>query len=395
LDGDIKLNQIHEKIIHVTEGIELSLGGTTQFIISLCDALYDKGFQAEIWAPKRSDADISLKNKIVIRQFEIGMPKFMYRCKNFYTSLKNLNPKPALIHQHGLWLDPYRVAAKFARQYKIPHIISLHGMLEPWSLKRSQWKKRLAWLAFQGRDIRLASCLHVATEREAENIRKLGIKTPVAVIPNGIQVAGVRSQESEASLHHIDFYPELRNKRIILFLGRIHPVKGLDFFAKVWKKIADDFPDWQWVIAGPDEDNYQSELQILFEQLGISNQITFVGTIAGEKKSALLRASDLLILPSYLESFGIVVLEALNEGVPVMASTNCPWSDLEIHGCGWWLKQDVTVWESALRKVMSMNHETLKAFGIKGKSLVKKKYSQDNLVNSMTELYNRLLYRGE
>ncbi len=369
-------------IIHVTEGIELSLGGTTQFIMSLCDALYDKGFQAEIWAPKRSNADISLKNKIVIRQFEINIPKFIYHCKGFYEALEELNPKPALIHQHGLWLDLYRESAKFARKYKIPHIISLHGMLEPWALNRSRWKKRLAWLAFQKRDIRLASCLHVATQREAENIRNLGIKTPVAVIPNGIQVTGCRTQDA-------DFYPELRNKRIILFLGRIHPVKGLDFFAKVWAKIANDFPNWQWVIAGPDEDNYQSELQTLFEQLRISNRITFVGPVAGDKKSALLRASDLLILPSYLESFGIVVLEALNKGIPVMASTNCPWSDLETYNCGWWLNQDTATWESALRKIMTMNSETLKEFGIRGKVLVREKYSQDNLVNSMAELYNQ------
>ncbi|MCP4110848.1 MAG: glycosyltransferase [Desulfobacteraceae bacterium] len=383
-----KSQEIQGKIIHVTEGMELSLGGTTQFVTTLCKTLSASGFEPEIWVPGQNKAGEFSDNDILIRKFEISSPRFICRCKELYPALKGLYPKPALIHQHGLWLDPYRVAAGFARKHGILFMISLHGMLEPWALQRSSFKKKIAWSVFQGHDVRMASCLHAATRREAENIRKLGIKTPIAVIPNGIKI-----QDTKPGIEDIfTYYPFLADKRIILSLGRIHPVKGLDFFGKVWSGVADDFPDWHWVIAGPDEDNYQSVLTKLFNDLNISGRTTFVSSVHGAKKFALLNASEFLILPSYLESFGIVVLEALNEETPVMATTNCPWPELESCECGWWLKQDVGIWESALRKVMNMDSLMLNHFGINGKSLVRKKYTEGQLSRSMTDVYKWVLF---
>ncbi|MCP4351397.1 MAG: glycosyltransferase [Desulfobacterales bacterium] len=389
-----KSGKIHRKVIHVTEGVELSLGGTTQFIATLCNALFVNGLHPEIWAPSRQSEGEFSDDNILIRQFKISKPQFICHCKELYPALKGLHPKPSLVHQHGLWLNPYRVAAGFARKNGIPLVISLHGMLEPWALQRSHLKKKLAWSAFQGRDVRMANCLHVATRREAENIRKLGITNPIAVIPNGIKIKDSKT-ETEKTKGFVTYYPDLADKKIILSLGRIHPVKGLDFFAKVWSCVADDFPNWHWVIAGPDEDNYKSKLIKLFEELNILKQTTFTGSVEGTEKLGLLNTSELLILPSYLESFGIVVIEALNEETPVMASTNCPWPELESCECGWWLKQDIGIWESALRKIMDMDSQMLKRFGINGKSLVRKKYTEDQLARSMADVYEWVLFGGK
>lgn len=374
--------------------------GTAQFVTTLCDALCISGFHAEIWAPNYDEEDKAGKNrifsndlvfdKVPMRRFKIGMPRSLRRCRDIYAALENLHPQPLLIHQHGLWLDPYRVAAKFARKHSVPLVISLHGMLDPWAMKRSRLKKKIAWSAFQGRDIRSARCLHVATRKEAENVRKLGIKNPIAVIPNSIDIQNTKS-ETVNQKDLFSFYPDLTNKKTVLSLGRIHPVKGLEFFGKVWSRIAGDFADWHWVIAGPDEENYQAEFQNLFDRLGISHQTTFAGPVAGSKKLALLKSCEFLVLPSHMESFGMVVPEALWEGIPVMASTNCPWAELESYGCGWWLRQDTETWESALRRVMSMDCQTLRSIGEKGRDLVREKYSRDKMVDSMVAVYEWIL----
>ncbi len=404
---NINLKKI--QVINVTQGAE-SWRGTTQFVMTLCEGLNTHGFHTEIWTPKYDRTEKTERNcifskklvsdKVPIRRFKISMPRSLCRCKDICPALKSLTPRPALIHQHGLWLDPYRIAAKFARSNAIPLLISLHGMLEPWAMQRSRFKKKIAWSAFQGRDIRSARCLHVATRQEAENVRNMGIRNPVAIIPNGIRTQNqkpeqIKESETRNPKDFFTLYPNLVNKKLILSLGRIHPVKGLEFFGRIWSQIAGDFAGWHWVIAGPDEENYQSEFMNLFDKLGISGQTTFVGPVAGSEKLALFRSSEFLVLPSHMESFGMVVVEALWEGIPVMASTNCPWPELETYRCGWWLNLDTDTWKSSLRKAMSIDSQTLKASGTKGKNLVKEKYNEDQLVNSMSDVYRWILSGSE
>jgi glycosyltransferase involved in cell wall biosynthesis len=209
------------------------------------------------------------------------------------------------------------------------------------------------------------------------------------VIPNGLPV-----KEAMNAGNSGDFWmnhPEFRGKRIVLFLGRIHPVKGLDLFARAWSRVAGHFRDWHWVIAGPDEERYKAKLSSLFDQLAVSNRISFLGPVAGDEKEALLEASEFLVLPSQIESFGMVVLEAFLAGTPVMTSRNCPWPELEAGRCGWWVEQNIESWELALRSAMNLPGRDLRDMGLRGRRLVKEKYSEDHLVSSMIGVYEWLL----
>lgn len=367
-------------VIHITEGLGLDRGGTTQFVTTLCEGLGKSGFRVEVWAPRAAGDGASLPGvDYKVRLLDLAGPAALRRCPNLYAMFEQSAPKPAVIHQHGLWLDLYRTDGRFARQHNVPLVISVHGMLEPWAMQRSRWKKKLAWTAFQKRQLQSAACLHVATEREARNIRNLGIRSPIAVIPNAIRLEHDRVHVAP---------PSPADKQTILFLGRIHPVKGLEFFLRVWAKVALDFRNWQVVIAGPEENAHQAELISLANRLGISDSVCFPGAVTGQRKAELIDQCQFLILPSHMESFGIVVLEALAAGKPAMVSKHCPWADLEKFHCGWWLERDESLWEQTLVEAMLSGRNERREMGARGKRLVQQKYSVDRLVESMKELYH-------
>jgi glycosyltransferase involved in cell wall biosynthesis len=378
-------------VVHVTEGISLGLGGTARYVAELCEGLSDRGLRVEIWSPHRpGEPAFRTDHRVKVRELLTVGPASFCWSPGFTRALEGGAPGPTLIHQHGLWLDPYRRAARYARRRRIPLVVSLHGMLEPWARQRSRWKKKVAWKIFQRRDLDSAACLHVATEAEAENVRALGLKAPIAVIPNGIRLPYLDDRER----HNEQLNPPLPpfgkeglGKRMVLFLGRIHPVKGLDLLLEVWARVAPDFPDWHLVVAGPDEDGYERTLTALADRFRISPRVSFVGPVEGERKAALLKQCDFLVLPSHMESFGLVVIEALSYARPAMASKGCPWKELVSRECGWWVERTAESWEQALRGAMGQDPETLKEMGLRGRRLVEEEYSQERMIESMMKLY--------
>ena len=126
-------------------------------------------------------------------------------------------------------------------------------------------------------------------------------------------------------------------------------------------------------------------------ELGLAGRATFLGPVAGPDKAALLHACELLALPSKLESFGLVVLEAFRAGRPVMLSTDCPWPDIESRDCGWWLPRDAPAWEEALRRAAALPAERLATMGRNGRSWVEEEFSQARAVRAMLSLYQWLL----
>jgi len=217
-----------------------------------------------------------------------------------------------LFHGHGLWQYPVHYGMKAGRQRKIPTVLTPRGMLEPGAMQFSRWKKALARVAFQWRDLQGASCLHATAEAEAANLRALGLRPPICVIPNGIELPPARDLAA---------LPETGERvRRMAFLSRIHPKKGLPMFLRVWQQLQADFPNWQVAIAGTDEDGHEDELKQLAIKLGVQETVTFPGPLFGAQKATFLRDADLFVLPTLSENFGIVVAEALGYGTPVVTT---------------------------------------------------------------------------
>jgi glycosyltransferase involved in cell wall biosynthesis len=230
--------------------------------------------------------------------------------------------RPDIVHDNGVWLLHNHRLAVLAARRGIPRTVSTRGMLEPWAMQHKHLKKRLAWLAYQRKDLRRASAMHATNEVEARNVGRLGLDVPVRVIPNGVD------------LPHLDEnVVEKGSVRTALFMGRIYPVKGLPMLIDAWARVRPE--GWRLVIAGPDEAGHEALIRKLVSDSGLGHVVEFAGQLDGNAKREAFSSAELFILPTHSESFGVAIAEALSYGMPVLTTTAAPWPELESRGCGW------------------------------------------------------------
>ena len=293
------------------------------------------------------------------------------------TALNGVQSDADLAHIHGLWLPLHHAAVRAARQRGIPYVVSPRGMLEPWALAHRRWKKRLAWQLYQKSDLRGAALLHATSEVEAASIRRLGLRAPIALIPNGVDVPSPLPARARGPV------------RRALFLSRLHPVKGLPLLIEAWSRVRPDA--WELVLAGPDEGGYRAAIEALVRQAGLPDVVTFAGPVADADKWALYRTADLVVLPTHSENFGLVVAEALGAGVPVLTTKGAPWRELETHACGWWTDVSADAIAAALAEATQTPRADLDAMGERGRALVLDRYGWEDAALQVKSAYEWIL----
>ena len=298
-----------------------------------------------------------------------------------------------LIHNHGLWMFPNVYARQAAVGNQIPLVISPEGMLESWSLKHSRYKKWLAWQLYERKNLRSATVFQATSVAEVASIKTLGYKQHVALIPNGVDIPDLDRVPDKAVT--IARFPQLKDKKWLLFLSRIHPKKGLDNLLYVWEDLVKKFPDWHLIIAGPDLTGYQAQLAKITSQLQLDASVTFTGMLSGEIKASALGHADLFVLPTHSENFGIAVAESLAYRVPVITTKNAPWQDLVDYECGWWIEDDRTALAAALTAAMQLEDRERAEMGCRGRTMVETKYSWQSVGNEISALYRWILAGGD
>jgi glycosyltransferase involved in cell wall biosynthesis len=255
-------------------------------------------------------------------------------------------------------------------------------------LSHSAWKKRLAGL-FDRRSLRQASMIHATSEMERDWIeRYLGKGPRIAVIPNGVEMQVFPGTPRETK-------PASRTRQV-LYLGRLHPLKGLELLIEAWGRMGNGTPEacptggngWQLVIAGPDEQGTRARLEAQARTLGLAN-LTFPGPLYGEEKRRALAEADLFALPSRTENFGIAVAEALAAGLPVITTKGTPWSEIEGRS-GWWVDVNADAIAKALAAAMRLSDAECHTMGQRGRELVAAKYQWDAVGRAMMAVYESL-----
>ena len=188
-------------------------------------------------------------------------------------------------------------------------------------------KKRVAAWLFENRNLSQAACLHALCEAEARSYRDFGLRNPICIIPNGVDVPEVGQKGPEARRQPWEDFVKPGRKRL-LFLSRIHPKKGLVNLLRAWKGISPLFNDWCLMVAGPDEVGHEAQLRSLCASLGIDDSVYFIGQAYGEDKRALLAAADAFVLPSFSEGISMAVLEAAGAALPVVLTHQCNFPQL-------------------------------------------------------------------
>ena len=210
------------RVLHTIASLDPRHGGPSRTVPALASALQAHGVGAELLVADR-----------------VGASGWRGALRFRSAIMASVRQAPvAVIHDHGLWLASNHAAATAARRARLGLMVSPRGMLTPWALGRRRWKKRAAWIAYQRRDLGVA-VLHATSEAEASGFRALGLRNAIAVIPNGVQVP-----EAPAAAHHSE-------RRTALFLGRLHPGKGLTSLIDAWDRVRP--PGWELVVIGPDE----------------------------------------------------------------------------------------------------------------------------------------------
>ncbi|HMO75702.1 MAG TPA: glycosyltransferase [Sphingopyxis sp.] len=263
-----------------------------------------------------------------------------------------------IVHDNGLWLPYGARVARLCRARAIPRLLSVRGMLQPWAWNHRRWKKRIAWAFYQRRGLESAARLHATSEEEVARIRELFPARRPLLIANGIDIPDLPTRA----------HPPEGEPRIALFLGRLHPVKGLAMLVEAWARLRP--AGWKLRLVGPDEDGYRAELEAQITAAGLSEHVAIAGPASGAEKQAHFAAASLFLLPSYTENFGIAAAEALAHGLPVVTTTGTPWRVLEEQGCGWWVAPETDAIAAALDEATALPDTRLAAMGATGRSWV-------------------------
>lgn len=380
-----------QEVVHVTASLHPSSGGPSRTVVQLTDTLAKyadtcvtllcQGVAGESTVPSNnkdvnrclleSSSALSLKMGLPIRQELNHMAR---------------HSTPALIHSHGVWLPVNHWASRVARHYGISLIIQPRGMLEPWALDYKAWKKRIAMALYQRRDLESANVLVATSSAEYENLRTIGLRQPIAIIPNGVQL----DVDPESGLHSLSVNSD--DKQTVLFLSRIHPKKGVLNLVQAWSQLAPQ--GWRLCLAGPNEGGHLNAVMDLVREKGIAESVEYVGELDGESKASCYRGADLFVLPTYSENFGVVVAEAMAYGLPVITTRGAPWADLGTYSCGWWIDIGVEPLVMALREAMALSDEERRAMGERGREYVRR-YDWDDIARQTIDVYRWVLRQGK
>jgi glycosyltransferase involved in cell wall biosynthesis len=365
------------RVVHVVPHINEEASGPSYSVPRLCQSLAANGHDIELMclAAKNEVAGVRIstfKQWNLLRRFAIS--------STFPNAIRNRGGIVDIVHNHSLWAMPNVVTGLVVPGSKARLVTSPRGTLSRWAMARSRRVKQVIW-PLQRRVLFAADLLHATSDEEYLDIRRAGLRTPVAIIANGVDLPPAADDMRRGGL------------RTLLYLGRVHPVKGIDLLLAAWGELQGRHPGWRLVIAGRGEPTHVHATQQLAERLALE-RVEFTGPVYGAAKSETYRAADLFVLPSHTENFGMVVAEALTYGVPAIVSRNAPWQGLVANDCGWWTENSKDALSEVLHEAMSLDAHVLKEMGHRGREWMRNEFSWESIGRKMSESYRWLVGGG-
>ena len=363
-------------------------GGPIRSVHGLCKGLVDRGHKIEVFTTNvdgSSDSEVSLNTPeglegVKITYFQSSIFRRLYWAPGMFRVLRQRMPEFGLLHIHSVFLWPTWAAARMARKHKVPYVLTPRGMLvKDLIWRKSRWLKMLWISLIERQNLERAAALHLTTRLEREALHAFGFQLPqLYEIPNGLEFG-----EPTVSQDKVD---EKMEKPFVLYLGRVNWQKGLDRLVRAWGQI----PEIRLVIAGNDEENYTGKLQSLVKECDVLDRIDFIGPVNDSQKQQLFRNAKLMVLPSYSENFGMVVLEALAEGCPVVVTEEVGAKDIVIEsGGGIVTPGGSEMLAAAINKLLADPERKLR--GERAAQYVRERYCWDAIAEQMEMAYTEIL----
>jgi glycosyltransferase involved in cell wall biosynthesis len=361
------------RAIHIIPTVNEEASGPSYSVVRLCESLKAQGQEIALAALERAPM---ASPPVFLKTFRQGWgPQRLGRspAMHRWLSAQARTHSVDLLHNHSLWMMPNIYPGSVARHNAIPLIVSPRGTLSPWAMRRGSSLKRLIWPLLQRPALDAAACFHATADSEYRDIRRLGFRQPVAIIPNGVDIPELIPRVPGAA-------------RTLLFLGRVHPIKGLDMLLPAWAAVQQRFPDWQLRIAGPDNGGYLRTIGRLARKLGLL-RTEICGPFYGNDKRIAYAQAELFVLPSYSESFGMTVAESLAAGTPAIATKGAPWSGLETRAAGWWIDIGIDPLVACLEDALSRPQTSLGEMGLRGRAWIAAEYAWERVGHRMAATY--------
>ena len=377
-------------VIHIVPTVSNESSGPSYSVPGLCNGLTMAGCEVSLHILGDIPSQLRQASYKVYNysRREIGI-RNLGRSPEMFDGLIDFARTADIIHNNSLWMMPNVYPAWVVKRLRrrdlnprLKLVMAPRGTLAAWSLEKGKWKKKVFGALLQYPALRMTDMFHATSEKECEEIRALGYRQPVAIVPIGMDVPEIEPRNTLNT----------RNEgRRVVFFGRLHKVKGVDRLLRAWEKVAKD--GWELVIAGPDCGMLE-ELKGIVAELRLPC-VSFVGEINGHAKYEFLANADIYVLPSDTENFGVTVAEALVSGTPVIASRGTPWQGLEREKCGRWVTIGVEPLAASLKEMMAMSDEERATMGARGREWIRRDFSWKGIGAKMKAAYEWLLGQGE
>ena len=378
------------KVVHLTASISRNAGGLFTSVRQLAIALQTtQGIDVQVigLADANTEIDRSSWAPLEVSTTTIlGPASFGYA--SHMSELLN-SSRPDLVHSHGLWMYPSLATIQWARRTKRPYLVSPHGMLDPWALRNSGWKKAIASWLYENTHLRSAACLHALCEAEAEAFRAYGLTNPICIIPNGMNIPLHRTSPPPPWNDDIP-----ADAKVLLFLGRIHPKKGLPTLLKAWATSGMYKHNWHLVIIGWDQCRHAATLQTSIRSMNIESSAHILGPCFGQIKHAAYCHADAFILPSMSEGLPMTILEVWSYRLPVLMTPQCNLPEGFLSGAALKIEHDPISIAKGITHLCSLRDDERRAMGHAGLELVARHFQWDHIAKNMAGVYRWIVNGG-
>jgi poly(glycerol-phosphate) alpha-glucosyltransferase len=387
---------------HLSYSISRAFGGIFEICRRTAQTLAaEQGMKVNVFGVEDefTTADLAAWRPLEPRAFRACGPKSYGFTPRLAAALDAVSPD--VVHVHGLWTFSTLAARRWAERRRRPYLVTIHGMLEPWALRQSRWKKAVAAALFERSSLRQATCLHVNTDEERRHLRAYGLRNPVCVIPNGVDLPCGLERAAPPWSGQI---PE--SAKVLLYLGRLHPKKGLPNLLRAWAAARRDAKspvdrlragpahDWHLALVGWDQAGHLAQLQAQVDHEQLQETVHFLGPQFGPARAAAYQNAHALVLPSFSEGLPMGVLEGWANSLPVLMTSHCHLPEGFTARAAWPIEPDVESITRGLHTLFQMEPEELRQTGKRGRELVAARFSWSQAAAALHEVYRWMLQQG-
>ncbi len=359
------------KIIHYIPSIDRMAGGISTYMQVLAKPL---GTMAEMHIMTHAS-----ENPLPMENCKVhDIPRYRPFSGVWKKAVVDLldSVRPDIVHMNCCWTPDCAMIQRLAQKRGYKVVLTPHGMLEPWIIKRHYWTRKVPalWL-YQKAAVQRADCVQATAESERDNLLKLGYNSNIKVVRLGIDAESIEMKRS------------WKKSRQILFLSRVHVKKGINFLVEAADVLRNELQGYKILVAGEGDADYVEAMKSMICDRGLQDIVKLIGGVYGDEKWRLFQTSDFFVLPTHSENFGLAIAESLASGTPVITTVGTPWSDLNSSEAGAWIEIGTEPLVETLRRFLSLSEDELETMGRNGRKLIETKYSAHVMAEQMMEVY--------